>query len=1070
MSDLARGVRLSNRGGISRARMRLRLIRLRIALRRARRTQRSRRLARTFALGLVALFAVGAGVALGCGWGGFENSIRFGMGGDDRALQRLPPLPVDVRGAGKARTSAADADGYVSSKQRSAELDKLWTDVEAARVAGELEKARRFLSEYVRQTANFSCDDDWNAPTNCRERRNSAIDRLDALAALDSGSDAAAVKSYLVARSAYDNWLEGTEVSAEERNCTWPPEKKQEAEEGVAQKESSRCEGMQTWARDVEENLSALARERNLADNADYLRAVGVYRAGQPGDAASAFESVAATHPRSEKREAALYMAGLLSMKSSAAYAGEGATATSEDACREPACKDEGWARARKNFARLLTDYPRGRYSADTRGWLAYLDLRVGDTAAALVEYYRLLADGRDAAGQEIAVRSLRLTRGRADEADMDAVESALADEPQVALAYAYHNLYNYATDYYISVPEVAAENPYESDQYSSEKYRWQEHQEDVQRERAERRELRRVADFAARLMRRYPRAQVGGAFAVRLAGAQLELGDAREALSVTRRALSSGLEADERGHALWIEGVAEHRLKDYTAARRTLMRLVEEFPTGDLAPGARRLVALAAEYAGDTSGALEQYLALGYDPDVAYFVDVLMTPDQLASFVEKHQGSPRRDELLYALGLRYMRAGRYTEARATFARVRTSAGSYQDTSYFYNYSSSFDEGGPEHPKLHLRHTFWDMFGDGDGEYLTRTDAPDGSTPTRDTRVYADWLLRDVKTLYDLERLQSEIERAEGDEAKAEAMYQLASYFYEGELLFYNPAAWRGMRAEMLYSLSETTYRSPGEPEIIWRYMQEHESPARAIALYLDIARLYPRTRAARDSLYTAILCHQRLAEFNGYWREAYSRGLYVGERLVTLGDLRRAYPNYRLPLAGDWKPSTRTVGGKPAWPAPPKPKRLTGTERVRLKVKRAEHHVVEGWKLFGEVGGGRVRRWTLAGVRWLVVALVASGLLLVFRLTRRTRRFLYRQLARRRADVAASETYAPKSSYAAHMPYTWGASFRAATGETASRLLQLATHERGRAALALNLLTHGLLTVLLWAVLWAVR
>jgi hypothetical protein len=253
--------------------------------------------------------------------------------------------------------------------------------------------------------------------------------------------------------------------------------------------------------------------------------------------------------------------------------------------------------------------------------------------------------------------------------------------------------------------------------------------------------------------------------------------------------------------------------------------------------------------------------------------------------------------------------------------------------------------------------------------------------------------------------------------------------------------------------------------------MQEHETPARALNIYLEVVRLYPNSRAARDALYSAAVCQQHLSNFNEYWRQAYGRGLHAGERTVTYEDVRRAYPDYRLPDGTNgWEPSTRTVSGASAWPAPPKPKELTGTERVRLKVKRAERWASEGWRMFGEVGGGRVRRWTLKGLRWLVVALVASCLLLVFRLTRRTRRFLYQQLARRRASLRAGQTYAPKSSYAAHMPYTFGASFRDASGEVAHRLFQLATHERGRAALALNLFTHGLLTVLLWAVLWAMR
>lgn len=1023
---------------------------------------------------MLAVLAGCAGVALGCGWGGFDNSIRFGYGATDLDRMRLPPLPTDPRGAKKKD----DDEEGVSAVQRAGEADKLWDEADEAAGAGELQKAASLLRSYLARTDAFARDTEGEEPTNFRERRASALDRLDALGALERGSPAQAVRSYLAARSRFDDWLDATAVSPEERRSatfTWLPDKKREADEQIARKESEREAGFRGWEREVEENLAPLARDANLADNADYLRAAATYRAGLLNEAAELFEAVAAKYPRGEKREAALFTAGRALTRASRTHAGDGETATSTGPCREEVCRDEAWARARKNFGRLMEDYPRGHYAADARGWLAYLSLRVGDTAGALVEYYRMLADADRPDGQQTALRSLRLARRRAGDAAMDAVEARLERDLRAALAYAYHNLYNYSAGYDLDVPDVGEETPYaDSDKYSAESSRWQERKEQSLRERAERKELRRVADFAARLMRLRPGADVGGAFAVRLAGAQSELGDARAALQTARRALASSLPPAERARALWIEGASEYRLKDTAAARRTLSRLVEEFPEGDLARGAREMLATAAEDEGDLAGALEQYLALGYEPDVAYFLDVLMTPDQLSSFVASHRDSPRSDELLYALGLRMMRAGRYAEARDALTRVRTTADSYDYASAPYNYSHNpYDEGRPRNPKLNFRHTFWDEYGGGDGEYVARTDARAASAP-RDTRVYADWLLRDLKTLDDLERLEREAGRAADDEAKAEALYQLASYFYEGSLLTYNPAAWRGMRAEMLASLDETEYRAPAEAQLIWRHVQEHEAPARALSLYLEVVRLYPRTRAAPDALYTAILCHQQLANFNGYWRGVYDGGLHAGSRLATLADLRREYPKYRLPSdVGRWQPSTRTVSGGPAWPEPPKPRRLTGMERARLKLKRAERGVMQGWELFGEVAGGGARRWTLKGLRWLSVLLAGGVVLLVLRRTRRSRRFLYRRLRhclRRGREARAREVYAPRSSYAAHLPHERGAALRASVFDGARALARLALHERGRAALAVNLLTHGLLTALVWACAWALR
>ncbi|MET0645959.1 MAG: outer membrane protein assembly factor BamD [Pyrinomonadaceae bacterium] len=1047
---------LARRGGLSPARLRIlrlrRSIRLRRKLRRAAHApaghapapcardtagvKRTAPRASAFCLFLFALAAC-AGAAWGCGWNGFENSVRFGFNSEGWRT-RLPPLPSSSEG------SVPIVDDGLSYEEREAEVNELWDDAGRAVAAGELEKARLLLNRYVERTGHHGGD--W---------RNSALDYLDALAATGRGSRPADVRSYIEARAAYDKWEHDS--------------RKLSQSQSVADEDNTRrAAAMENWPVEVEARLAAPARDPNLADNAAYLRAVGVYLAGVEGDACEAFESVARRHPRGEKREVALFMAGRVALGASAVYL-EGESATTADPCREPECRDEAWARARKNFTQLLADYPRGRYASDARGWLAYLDYRVGDTAGALAWYYRMLADEGDAGGRDLAAISLRLVRRRAGEADLDALERDLEDEPEAALTYAYHSVYNYAAGNDLPIPDFSDKNPYKSEDSSHDSQRWEEQTHAQLRGRIELAELRRAADFASRMVARHPGARAGGAFLVRLAGAQLELGRPKPALEAARRALVSGLSGEERARALWAEGVASYRLRDYAGARKSLGLVVAGSPRSEMARRAGELAASAAEEMGDLAGALEQYLALGYDPDVAYFVDVLMTPDQLASFVARQDASPRRDELFYALGLRFMRAGRYTEARAALSRIRTSADDYSLSSQDYNYYDTYSDKGPGHPKLHLRHTYWYE----DGEFDAPPAAGEEAAPSapRDTRVYADWLLRDMQTLSTLERLQADVERARGDEEKAEALYQLASYFYEGELLFYNPAAWRGMRATMIGSLGESNYRAPAEAQTIWAYVQEHEGAARAVALYLEVVRLYPRTRAARDSLYTAILCHQRLSDFNGYWRDVYARGQHAGLRLVTLADLRREYPQYRMPVVGDWKPSTRTVDGREAWPAPPKPPRLTGVERARVKLRRAELRVEQAWGLFGEVYGGRVRRWTVAAFRWSVVGLVALFVLGVFRRTRRARRFLYRRLVRHlRRPPAPRAVYAPTSTYAAHHAHAPLAGLREAAARASGGLLRLALHERGRAALALNLFTHGLLTVLLWAVLWASR
>src|SRR5262249_45502600 len=264
-------------------------------------------------------------------------------------------------------------------------------------------------------------------------------------------------------------------------------------------------------------------------------------------------------------------------------------------------------------------------------------------------------------------------TRRLANEEDMRKVEAKLSDEPAVALTYAYHNIYNYASSIDLSDFDGQSDETTDSDESdeSDEPDDTKEREEKDLARRMERQELSRIVSFTSKLLQRYPHTAVSGGFALRLAQSQLELGEHKAGLLSATRALHLGVKDRERAEALWVKGSSEWRLRDYAAARRTLKQLVAEFPHSDLGEGAGRLIAMAAEDAGDLDGGLEQYIALSYEDDFAYFVDVLMTPEQLAGFIARHPDSPRLNDLNYALAVRYLRIKRWSEARAALARVK---------------------------------------------------------------------------------------------------------------------------------------------------------------------------------------------------------------------------------------------------------------------------------------------------------------------------------------------------------------------------------------------------------------
>ena len=130
-----------------------------------------------------------------------------------------------------------------------------------------------------------------------------------------------------------------------------------------------------------------------------------------------------------------------------------------------------------------------------------------------------------------------------------------------------------------------------------------------------------------------------------------------------------------------------------------------------------------------------------------------------------------------------------------------------------------------------------------------------------------------------MERLERNDEAAADDEAKAEALYQLASFQFDSNaLLFYNPAAWSGSRYQLLSELDDGgPIRLPNETLIIYEHFQSHDTFARALPIYLEVAERYPKTRAARDALYSAAVADERLSNLNPYWRNVYARGLFAG-------------------------------------------------------------------------------------------------------------------------------------------------------------------------------------------------
>jgi TolA-binding protein len=922
---------------------------------------------------LLLIMAALAASAFGCAWFvGSSHSVRFNDYQGEREMARLPPLPTHADETNNLSLSGDDEGNDRNPtdevrEKRLKEGDNLWVRAQDAEKSGDLKLDRELLRAYL----NHSSDS--------QNSRNSAFDRLDALTALDRGSPVAHLENYLTARFLHDD-------------------------SGSSDK--------------IESLLVEIAADVNLKDNVAYLRAAEKYGQKQFADAALAFSDIVRKYPRSEKREAALFMTALSTMKTSSAY-----TPTSGDEAhlheRDPTKIhsipiDRAWHEARDGFRRLIAEYPRGRYRNDGRGWIAYLLLRNNDRAGALVEYYRLLADKNDENTRIEAAFSLELVRHHATDEQMDRVEKELAREPEVALAYAYHNLFNYAI--HPSAPD------WRDDTWDDEK--------------AGQKERSRILAFSQNLMNRHPNLSFGAGFALRAAQASLELEKNEAALQFARRALQARTNDVERSQAFWTKGMAEHRLHQFEAARKTFDTLLRDYPKSSLAEGARRTLAMISEDQGDLEGALEQYVALDYRPDISYFIDTLMTKDQLADFIQRHPDLPKKNEFTYALGLRYLRANRWEEARKTFAQVRAVADPRFDP---YTGDCLRDRKRCLDPK--------------DTDYVSFEEPPP---------LTNEMLMRDVQTANDLEFRERAVAEAVDDEAKAEAMYQLASYQYEASsLLFYNAVAWHGYRYYLLSELANTgRYRATNESQILFAYMQEHDTLARALKVYLDVVDKFPKTSVAPDALYSAAVCHERLANYNNYWRDLYFSGLHAGSRLVTYKDVVAAYPHYQLPRGTyKWEPSTRTVNGGPGWAPPPKyippPTRM---QRVKLFIDGVVNWVQVLWN-------EKLERWVT-----LIVILVA--LRFTTRIAKENRRLLRPKLMRLRI-AAPKLTFAPSCTTLFSKDST-EPSYRDKAKEflceRGLEFWELARDQRTRPILLRNVLSHGFLAGLVVSLLWVLH
>jgi hypothetical protein len=239
--------------------------------------------------------------------------------------------------------------------------------------------------------------------------------------------------------------------------------------------------------------------------------------------------------------------------------------------------------------------------------------------------------------------------------------------------------------------------------------------------------------------------------------------------------------------------------------------------------------------------------------------------------------------------------------------------------------------------------------------------------------------------------------------------------------------------------------------------MQEHETFARALKIYLEIVDRYPNTRAARDAFYTAAVCHERLSGFNPYWRDIYDSGLHAGQRMVTYTDVKAAYPTYQLPRGtSGWQPSTRTVNDGPGW-APP-PKRVPRPSRWARLESKAEDIYNRVWAFWNE----KVRRW-------ITFVFLIFGVGFTARIAAQNRKLLRPKIARLRIANSTLSVEPPWTGmfWQHYQPRKHREKFKQFLSERGMEFWELARDGATRPILLRNIFSHSFLTGLVISLFW---
>jgi tetratricopeptide (TPR) repeat protein len=331
----------------------------------------------------------------------------------------------------------------------------------------------------------------------------------------------------------------------------------------------------------------------------------------------------------------------------------------------------------------------------------------------------------------------------------------------------------------------------------------------------------------------------IAGLALARLGTAALKLNDAPRASRLARRALAKRDERDSWAMATFVLATLDRRANRLRSAHAHYTQILEKWPRSYLVGAARENLALLEERFGNLPGALDHYTALGYREDVAYMIDARMPSGQLARYIDARPRHPKRSTLIFTLGMRYLREGKWSKAEATFGHLT----------------------------------------EGQRRYLTAEN---------DDFYTKDGLQDPTATLKALRGFDRQFRTARTRNGKAAALFAMGDYYYRHrDLVLYSLPAWHSVRAQAFVYSWNRAVALPADDRAVPRHHDEHEAAAHALRVFRRVVQDYPETSIAPRAAYWGACAANRLSNLNEYWRWRNLDGQIMREavRLMRFAD-----------------------------------------------------------------------------------------------------------------------------------------------------------------------------------------